>query len=553
MMNTAPRAVTDGPLLRLENVEMVFGGLRAVSGVSFEVPEGAIFGLIGPNGAGKTTVFNCITGVYAPTRGTITFAGQRIDGLPAFRIADLGIARTFQNIRLFREMSVIENVLVANHRTSRASLFDAMFRTRRHYEDETAMRRQAEELLEIFGLEHLADERSSNLSYGDQRRLEIARALMLRPKLLLLDEPAAGMNSAEAEVLKRQIRELRERFGLTVLLVEHNMQVVMGVCENIHVMDRGETIAHGTPEQVKNHPKVLEAYLGRQQDTRVMPADEPERTQSESADRLSSIVPARHDVLLEVEGLEVAYGGIQAVKGISLQVRRGELVALIGANGAGKTSTLKAIARLVPWKAGTVTFEGRNLNQLAPHALVSMGIVLAPEGRAIFPNLTVRENLELGAYTVRDARTISRRMDEAVALFPRLGERMRQLGGTLSGGEQQMLAIARALMSGPKLLMLDEPSLGIAPVLVDQIFEGIEKIRRTGTTILLVEQNTRRALAAAQRAYVLVTGRIVLSGPASELAEDPRIKGAYLGEAVHEEEDQRPREDLRDRSSLTRS
>jgi len=251
--------------LELNGVTKTFGGLRAVGDVTFAVPTGSIFGLIGPNGAGKTTVFNLITGVYKPDVGVIRFLGEDLASLKPSRIAVRGVARTFQNIRLFGQLTVLENVLIACENRRRASLLSALLRSRLFYDDEAEMTARALDLLRIFDLDSMADETSTSLSYGNQRRLEIARAMMLGPKLLLLDEPAAGMNYGEAEGLKKQIRWLRERFGLTVLLVEHNMQVVMSVCEEIHVLDYGETIAHGPPDVVKKHPKVLAAYLGEEE------------------------------------------------------------------------------------------------------------------------------------------------------------------------------------------------------------------------------------------------------------------------------------------------
>jgi branched-chain amino acid transport system ATP-binding protein len=236
--------------------------------------------------------------------------------------------------------------------------------------------------------------------------------------------------------------------------------------------------------------------------------------------------------VLLVKDLVVSYGGIQAVKGISLEVDRGEIVTLIGANGAGKSSTLKAIVRLLK-SGGSIQVLGKDVARLETHEVVALGVALVPEGRAVFGPLSVRENLELGSYLKRDRAGMKARMDEVVALFPRLGERMKQDAGTLSGGEQQMLAIGRAMMADPKLLLLDEPSLGLAPKLVGEIFAAIRRIAQKGLTIMLVEQNTRLALETAQRAYVLVTGEVVLSGSCAELKEDPRIKSAYLGEAVH--------------------
>ena len=250
-------------LLQVDKILKVFGGLRAVSGVCFEVPNKAIFGLIGPNGAGKTTIFNVITGVYRPDGGRIVFDRDDISGWKPAAVAARGIARTFQNIRLFRTMTVEENVMVAGHHVHKVGVLAELLRTRAHANDERAVRKRAHELLELFGLRAAAADIAGSLPYGSQRRLEIARALMLAPKLVLLDEPAAGMNSQEADALKKQIRFLRDELGVSVLLVEHNMSVVMGVCDAIHVVDHGETIAEGTPEHVRNHPRVLAAYLGK--------------------------------------------------------------------------------------------------------------------------------------------------------------------------------------------------------------------------------------------------------------------------------------------------
>jgi len=235
--------------------------------------------------------------------------------------------------------------------------------------------------------------------------------------------------------------------------------------------------------------------------------------------------------LLEVRDLHVAYGGIAALRGISFDVRPGEVVALLGSNGAGKTTTLRAISGLIRARAGEVTFDGRPIAGKRPHEIVAAGLGHSPEGRRVFAQMTVRENLELGAYTVADAKLKDERMQYALETFPRLRERLTQFAGTLSGGEQQMLAIARALMSGPKLLMLDEPSLGLAPLLVRTIFDVIAKIRERGTTVLLVEQNARQALAIADRGYVLETGELRFSGTGRELLDNPAVVEAYLGRA----------------------
>ena len=519
--------VGDKAALVVSGLSMRFGGIVAVDALDLVARVGDVTAVIGPNGAGKTTAFNCITGFYKPTAGTISIrendgAARRIDTLPGFKIVSQAhVVRTFQNIRLFAGMTALENLLVAQHRAlSRSGLLQlqGLFGLPAYRIAEKAAIEKAMRWLDRMGLAARANDVAGTLPYGLQRRLEIARAMCLDPRFLCLDEPAAGLNPRESATLSQDLRRLTEDDGIGVLLIEHDMSVVMGVSDHIFVLDRGRRIAEGTPTQIRENPAVIAAYLGEP----VTEAEAPSPLEVSKA-ALDATTP-----LLEIRHLNAGYGPVEVLHDLDLDVGKGEIVALLGANGAGKSTMLRTLFGAPRPKSGDILFAGRPLQGLPAHEVARLGIAHVPEGRHIMPNMTIVENLQIGAHSAEPA-FFEDDLAKVFALFPRLAERKTQRAGTMSGGEQQMLAIGRAMMQRPKLLLLDEPSLGLAPLVIRLIFDAIRTINQTdGITVLLVEQNVSQALAIAHRGYVLQTGRVVHKGTAAELSAMPEVRGAYL-------------------------
>ena len=499
-----PRIVSAA--LEVRDLGIAFGGIKAASGVSFSAKPGQVTSVIGPNGAGKTTVLNMIGGFYRPDIGSIRIGDIELAGAPAWKVARAGIARTYQTTKLFDTMSVLDNVVIAMRGGRLGSMLSPVA--------DSAEQRFAEGLLSFVGYRDALARPAGDLPHVDRRLVEIARALAMRPCVLLLDEPAAGLMAADKDGLSGLLRRIADA-GIAVILVEHDMRLVMGISDHIVVLDAGKPIASGTPAKIRRDAKVLAAYLGAGE-MRARP-------------RLA-LRDGPKDAVLSAIDLTAGYGAAPVLQKVNIAVQAGETVALIGANGAGKSTLMRAVAGLLRPVAGSIIFDDRRIEHRQAHRIAADGLSLVPEGRQVFPELTVRDNLELGANTRKD---VDHDTEIAALLerFPRLRERLHSRAGLLSGGEQQMLAIARGLMAKPRILLLDEPSLGLAPAMIAELFDILADLRDEGTTILLVDQMAVLALALADRGYVLDSGNIVREGNAAALANDPEVEAAYLGQA----------------------
>jgi len=516
--STAPRATSDLPAcladrgadasLVVTGLGVSFGGLRAVDALTFTARAGFITSLIGPNGAGKTTVLNLISGFSAPDAGTVTLGAEPITRRPAHEIARLGVARTYQTSQLFARMAVLDNIVIAL-RCGRLGALAEMFWRRRQ---DDGRRATADALLAYVGYTGDVERPAGELAHVNKRLVEIARALAIRPRVLMLDEPAAGLGREDTARIARLLRDIATT-GVAVVLIEHDMKLVMGVSDHLVVLDAGRVIAQGTPDVVRNDPLVRKAYLGE--------------AGFEARPRAPGWRPGDERVL-GAERVGAGYGAAPVLRGIDLVVDAGELVAVLGANGAGKTTLMRALAGLHRPVDGRVLLLGRDVTTLLAHQRTRAGLVLVPEGRQVFPELTVLDNMRLGAYA-HGRLAAMEDVERMLSRFPALRARLGARAGTLSGGEQQMVAISRGLLARPRVLLLDEPSLGLAPTLVNGFFEVLASLREEGTTILLVDQMAAMALSVADRGYVVESGRVVREGAAAVLKHDPAVEQAYLG------------------------
>ena len=492
------------PVLQVRGLHKRFGSLIVAADVQLDVFPFRLHSLIGPNGAGKTTLFNMLTGLLRADAGKIRFDGKDITALPVHRRIRLGLSRSFQILSVFRTLTTFENVRVAVQ--AQSAQRHALWRDAYSLEDVNA---HTWSLLAAVGLEDRAAEPCANLSHGEQRLLEIAIALATDAKLLLLDEPLAGLAEADREVVGALIRQLAATHA--VLLIEHDIDRVLALSDRITVLHQGRVIAEGKPAEVASNQDVVTAYMGTAR------AGGPQPTVHAEVPR-----PTTEKPLLQLEKVRAGYSGSLVLTDLDLVVHEGEAVALLGRNGVGKTTMLRAITGTVQKSAGRIIMAGKDVTHARPHEINRLGISIVPEGRRLFSNLTVMENLQIAA------RPGGASYDEIFGLFPKLKILQRARAESLSGGERQMLAIARALTVPSRLILLDEPFEGLAPAVVQEVMDALVRLRGRAAMII-VEHHAETVLPIVDRAYVLVNGQVAYEGSAKALEADAALQARLLG------------------------
>ena len=504
LTQTQPRT-TPGSGLRVDNVTKRFGGVTAVKSLNLSVALGEAVAVIGPNGAGKSSLLKLVSGVYRPDEGSVHFEGTRIDTLMPYEVARHGISLAHQVPQPFKGLTVRENLAIG-----------AMARRKGASNRSNAL--GVEEILELCGLADKAQLQAQHLRLLDLKRLELARALSTDPALILLDEVAAGLNGRDLDDVIELIRGIHST-GRSLILVEHVEGVVASLVDRVLVIDWGEAIAEGTPSEVAADPKVREVYLGGGATSQTSTGTG--RPQSDGT-----------TALLSVQSVSAAYGDIVALREVSVDASPGEIVAVLGANGAGKSSLASVISGQLRATSGSITFDAGDITALPDFRRARLGVAHCPEGRRVFADLTIRENLCLSAPLRLNKADLLRRLESVHAIFPVLDSMGDRKAGLLSGGQQQMLAIGRALMSEPRLVVCDEISLGLAPVAIDALYEALVKIRDRGVAVILIEQNVHRCLAIADRVYVLERGRVTYSGPPDPLNDEALLDQFYFGKSA---------------------